>query len=353
MAEGPYDFAVLGSTPLAALLAGLLGSVHQKRVLLIAEPLSPLRLQRGFDLAVAPLTRPETWAMLQRGTPEVLKLLSGLGKGLFQRLDPLFVAETAAGAEALAHMRHVARGFEYAVERRPGVALAAYRFQDKPLLDRARLGPAFASWFQRIGVLQQAAGTARISIARDGSARIETANGAIDAKHAILADDAAVIAQLGPNLPAGARIEPVTAILTEPAATRPAPLAMHVDTGVVLRQDTTAAIWALVPGPPSEAQLRIAATLASQGTMRRAGQVRFNSIATLDGAAIVGLARVPQVTLIAGLGSSGAFLAPALARLIAGSATEEEARYFAAREPGKDRTAIADYVPASLMGVAA
>ena len=40
-------------------------------------------------------------------------------------------------------------------------------------------------------------------------------------------------------------------------------------------------------------------------------------------------------TAIAGLGGSAAFLAPIVARYLAGAAPEDEARYFEARDVGK------------------
>ena len=57
MADDSFDFVVLGATPLAGLVAGLLASVHLKRVCHVGETYSPFRLQRSIDLSVAPVTR--------------------------------------------------------------------------------------------------------------------------------------------------------------------------------------------------------------------------------------------------------------------------------------------------------
>ena len=53
-----------------------------------------------------------------------------------------------------------------------------------------------------------------------------------------------------------------------------------------------------------------------------------------------------KATYLAGFGLTGAFLAPAIARAIAGASTEDEDAWFAARTtPRAVRTAAADYVP--------
>ena len=72
MTEAHADFVVVGSTPLARLVAGLLASVHGKTVVFSGESQSGYRLPRGLDLSVAPITRPETWALLKAVLPESL-----------------------------------------------------------------------------------------------------------------------------------------------------------------------------------------------------------------------------------------------------------------------------------------
>jgi hypothetical protein len=89
MAAGTYDFAILGASPFALLLAGLLRSAHGKSVVVVADPWSDYRLARGFELSVMPATRPETWALLKRGATETTRLLGTVGKNLYERVDPL------------------------------------------------------------------------------------------------------------------------------------------------------------------------------------------------------------------------------------------------------------------------
>ena len=116
MADDSYDYLVLGSTPLAGLLAGLLAVEHKRRVCLVGDPFSPFRLQRSIDISIAPVTRPETLLLLKRAAAETSKLVASWGKGLISRVDPLLVAETAESIAALGHFRHLAIGLGYAVE---------------------------------------------------------------------------------------------------------------------------------------------------------------------------------------------------------------------------------------------
>ena len=79
MSESAVDFAVFGSSPLASLVAGLLASRHKRRVIIVGEPEARYRLPRALDLSVAPITRPETWALLTANKADSAKLISKIG----------------------------------------------------------------------------------------------------------------------------------------------------------------------------------------------------------------------------------------------------------------------------------
>lgn len=350
MAEAPYDFAVFGSTPLAALLAGLLATAHGKRVCLVGDASSAFRLPRSADLSVMPATRPQTWALLKETTPEVTRLLGRLkGRSGMQRVDPIFVAETAAGADALAHMRHMALGHGYAVERlADGGAIGgvAYRLRDAVLLHRAQLDPALAAWLDKAGVGQLSRLETAASVHRDGTARLEVHGATIEAAHSILADDAAILEHVA----AAERdrtllIQPATAVLTEPTRPLPAAAMLYIDRQVTLMRGRSGGIVAMAAGAPEEAIARIGGCLAGRGPLRRAGQRIFRTVGTVDGAPLIGTARGGRATVLAGLGIGGAFFAPALARLVAGAASARETDYFGAHEAGrgKARALVAEF----------
>lgn len=354
MADEAFDFAIFGSTPMAGLVAGLLGSAHGRRVILVGDPWSPFRLPHRYDLAMAPVTRPETWALLAATSVETLKLLATLGKGLSERIDPLFVADIAASADALAHMRHMAAGCGHAVERVADRAIAgtgaACRLRDAVMLVGGKVEPAIEAWLDRLEVRRLPAETTVVTLRRDGTARLVVGAAVAEAAQVVLADDVAILRHLDPDeRDRVLRLRQATAILTEPARALPAPLIEFIDRGVVLLQRGKAGILAFAGGTATDAEARIGACLGPLAPLKHAGRTRFRTLATVDGAPLIGAAKGRAIT-IAGFGATGAFLAPALARHLAGVATETEKAYFAAREPsrGNGRQLVADYTSTAL-----
>lgn len=351
MPDEAFDIAVFGSTPMAGLLAGLLKSEHGKRVCLVADPWSPFRLPCRYDLSVAPATRPETWWLLRSASIETMKLLGTLGKGLIERIDPLFIADVPASARALAHMRHMALGYGYAAERPAGRSLpetgAACRIRDAAILVGGRIEPALAAWHDRLELRRLPAAATSAILRRDGSARLSLAGAAIEADQAVLADDAAILARLDPDeRDRVLHVSRLTVFLTEPAKPLPAPLVHYLDRDVVLLQRSKGgAIVALAGGGEAEARDRAGACLGPLAPLLCAGQTGIRRVATLDGAPLVGVAKGRRIMVLAGMGPTGAFLAPALARHLAGVVTEAERSYFTAREParGNSRQLVADY----------
>ena len=345
------DFAVCGSTPFACLVAGLLGTVHGRRVCLVGDDWSPYQLIRGFDVSVMPATRPETWMMLKRGSAETLKLLGGIGKGLYERVDPLFVGETRASADALGHMRWVALGLGIAAERVVDRAIiengSICRIRDAAMLVHGKAEPALFAWLDKEAVPRLPAAETGIALRRDGGATLTAGKQILDAAHIVLADDSAILARLPANdRHAAIRVSDFSSVLTEPAAPLAAAMIHYLDRQVDLCQRATKGPISILGGGPTENVLaRIGASLAAQGRLKRAGQAVFRSISTADGAPIVGRTRTFKATVIAGLGASAAFLAPAIARFLAGAASEDEQIYMGARQPSKAaiRHAVAEY----------
>ncbi|MDB5540985.1 MAG: hypothetical protein JWQ89_2712 [Devosia sp.] len=354
MADGSYDHLIVGSTPLAGLLAGLLAIEHNKRVCLVGEPFSPFRLQRSIDLSIAPVTRPETLILLRRVAAETTRLVNGWGKGLVSRVDPLFVAETPQSIAALGHFRHLAVALGYAVETVVDRALAAgliVRVRDIQMLGHGRVEPALETWLTRHEVRQLDHAETALAIRKDGTARLTNGDRSIEAGHVILAGDDAILAHLAPDaLDRSLETVPGSALLLEAARPLPAPCVSFLDRGIVLAQDGKVGVSALVTGDPATARARLGSATAKSAPLRLAGETVTGTLRTTDGAPFIGLARGLKTTIIAGLGPAAAFLAPALARHIAGVSPPDEAAWFAARGPtrGNIRLQAADYsaVPA-------
>lgn len=325
MTEGAFDFAVIGSTPLALLVAGLLAGQHGRRVCLAADFHSSQRLPHGMDLSVAPLTRPESWLLLKTAVPEALRLIGRIaGKAAFERLDPVFVAETPWGHDALGHVRHMAGGFGQAVEPLPeNPALpegaTGIRFRDAALLHRPAFEAALAPWLEQAGV--------RLVPQMEAKAEFT-----------ILADDNAVLEHGSALLhPAAA-----TSLLTEPVAPLPASVMVWLDRSMLLRQGAERGVSAIVQANAEAAVGQLGAVLPRPA--RLAGRAPFVAATTPDGGPLLGFS-APGVFTIAGLGATGAFLAPAIARFLAGEAGNEEADWIDARSPLADRSRIAEVAP--------
>lgn len=351
MADPVFDFAVLGSTPLAFLLAGLLAGSHGRKVALVGRSPSPFQPWRGFDLSVAPVTRPATWALLKRTTPEVIKLLGIIDRQLVRRLHPHIVAQAPAAIDALGHMRHVAAGYGYPVERLASRTAAIYRFREAALIDRRQFGEFGRSWCAGLGVTIADPEEAAVTFGPDGPARIELGTTTIEATRAILADDEAILAHLGSTLPPWLASTPTTAILTEPLPALPGSMIVHADTGVVVGQRPGGGAIVIAPGTRPQARARVAAAI--EVPTRLAGEASFGTIGLPDGAPFLGEPGASGVTAIAGFGLLGAFLVPAIARHLAGAGSDDERAFFTARAWGAERSAVAEWRPLAAVDAAA
>lgn len=345
------DHLVIGSNPLAALLAALLATEHGRRVALVTDPYSPFAMRRSFDLSMAPLTRPETLLLLRRCGAETLVLLGRAGRSLVDRVDPLFIAETPTSQAALGHFRHLARLLDIAAEtvadRAAASGTATCRIRGVNLIAPERFGPAMESFLDRHGVRRLDRLSTTLTLRKDGSCTIGTDGRPVEAAATVLADDAAILALLPPEardrslVPAAA-----VAMLAQPARPATLPPTVLLDRGVMVGREPSGAIAAVLEGDPATASARLAASVPRMLPLRRAGEAPLARLLTQDAAPFVGPGRGHKAMLVAGLGMTGAFLAPAIARLLVGNAPADEAAWFAPRGPGRgnQRLDAADYV---------
>jgi len=335
MQDNAYDHLIIGSTPLAGLVAGLLAREHGKRVCLVAEPFSAFALERRFDLTLDLVTRPETLVLLKRLAAETLKLIAGIGRNLTDRIDPLFIAETRASIAALGHFQHLAQALDIAAERVADRAISAgsiLRVRGQHLIAHARFAPALDAWLAAAEVRRLDPAITGITLRKDGTARIVAEGVEAEAAQVLLADDEAVQTHLSSETWDRAIVRvPATALLLQPAKPAPYPVSMWLDRGLALRQAPKGPLAALAVGPRDTAEARIASATAKSLPLRRAGAARFDALVTTDGAPILATGRGIKVLHLAGFGHSAAFHAPALARQLAGLASAEEAAWFAAR----------------------
>ncbi|MBK8085964.1 MAG: hypothetical protein IPK28_20205 [Devosia sp.] len=340
MSSATCDHLVIGSTPLAALLAALLATEHGRRVAIVTDPYSPFAMRRSFDLSMAPLTRPETLMLLRRCGEETLALLARAGKSLVDKVDPQFVAETPASQAALGHFRQLARLLEIAAEpvadRTVAQGAAICRVRGVSVIAPERFGPALDAFLDRHGVRRCDRLSTTVALRKDGSCEFDAGGQVVEAAATVLADDASIVALLTPEtrdrvlLPA-----PALAILAQPARPMTLPPTVFLDRGVTVGREPSGSIAAIVEGDPATASERLAASVQRALPLRRAGEAQLHRLATLDGAPFVGPGRGHKATIIAGLGMTGAFLAPAIARMLVGGSPPDEAAWFARRGPGR------------------
>ncbi len=325
----PYDFAIFGASPFASLLAGLLAHDHGKQVLRIADPVSSQRLPRSIDLALPFAARPAAWRLVRDGEAEMRAILSTLeADRLLMPTDVQIVADTPQTQHALAHIRHVAAGF--------GVRIRAGRFTGlSRLVGDITLGGSKVQSAPSRDVV--------VGFTRAGAAALQIEGEELRAAQVVLADDAAILERLPEeSRPALLVTEPMTATLTLPARRLAAPVMRFPDRGVTVLQRADLTVLALVGGD-GEVERRLASCLPGPFPLRRQATTRYRRLISRDGAPVIGRLRPSRLFMVAAMGDAGLFLAPAVARLLAGAATASEKAWFSAHDPARaSREAIAD-----------
>ena len=344
MSDTEVDFAVLGSTPQARLLAGLLASEHGRKVALAAESEAAYRLPHGLDLSAAPITRPETWVLLASLVPETVKLLSRIGgRSAWARVDPILFADLPAPAEAISHIRHMASAFGIAAERVPpdlvGPGRNAIYLRDCVVLHRAALDAALDAWLDRLGVVRL---TGAVSIQADGSGSAPGGDAHCRIARVILADDTALLRHLPTDTwPALLVRELGNTLLLEPTAPMAGAIMHQLDFGLTLHRQPHGGLVALGPGTADDFAGRLVALLGRERSPRLAGRSQYVSITTADGAPAVGQIGGVGADLLAGFGFTGAFFAPVIARWLCDCASPAETSWIEARLIGRSVAASA------------
>lgn len=344
---GRLDYLVVGATPLAVMLAWLLASRHGKRVAVLGAPEHPLRVSRGFDLSVAPLTRPERWDILHKSRTETLKIIAQMDKSVLQATDIAFAGHGREAEMALGHIRHMAAGFGELTE--PLTSEASIRYGNGFILrgaERLRRRVFFArarNWLADVNVEWFTLGKDNLHVSATG-ASLHTEDEKIRANVALFCDGR-MAADFLPKEMRPTEVEAVNycGLLTEPGAQLSWPSLVDVaNAGLAfMHEDGKSEAW--VAGDKDRALSWLEGVMAHESHTRLAGMAEQSVLTTPDGAPLI--ARLPRIRsqLIVGLGASGLFLAPALARYVVGTAENEEAAFFDRHLSGGDRDAVVEY----------
>lgn len=352
-----FDFIIVGSTPLSAVLAGVLSKMHGASVCWAGQFRHPLRPQNGFDISVGPSTRPETWQLLRTTVPQTTKILRQIGDGkLLERVDTLLVSQAGAGAEALAHIRNIAPAYRVQAER---VAISenfgdGYRFRDVTRVFRRPLLAALPGWLEANDVTIIADQSMKFIAQRDGLTRIEVGEQKITAKSAWLCGGEALMRHgREEDINALFAAVPKTSLLMEPTRAMPSAVMQAIDTGLTVYQRDSGALDCIGCGDINTVGTATAALIAQDAPLRLAGQSQFISLESRDGGPIVGSARAGGISYLGGLGSTGMFQIPAIARVLTQTASPFEVDYFAKRSPSSalPRPNVAEFLPPHPVGV--
>ena len=317
MAE--FDVAIVGTSLLSGLVAGVLARDHGRKVVRIGRPLSAQRLPRSLHLALPLAVRPESWRMLRDAEADARVLLGSVGvPDSVMSTEAELVADLPDSAAALDHLAHMAVGYGHQVRR----AATGWGLRRVAMLDPAPIERRLGEW-----------------LLATGAASID--EGSVDAALTVLADDDAIFDTFAEaDRPNPLVSQAMTSTLLV-ARSLPPQIRRFVDRGVTLLPRPGNTVLAIVSGE-EDVDARLASTLPGPYPMKRLATTRYRRFTTSDGAPLMG--RIGKLFVIAGLGDAAPFFAPSLARLIAGAGETDEKRWFAAHEPGKDRAAIADFV---------
>ena len=337
-----FDIVVVGSAPFARLLAGWLARDHGKRVALIGRQASPQRLPRSLDMALGTATRPETWKMLRSGAAETQRLLAATGLAdALGHTDVAVSGDTAATAVALDHLAHLAMGLGMA-----GRSEGQLHVFGSIAMLRPEAEPKLYAWLGTTGVTHIDSDAASLAFLRSGLAELTVSGEKLVAGQLVVADDGALLDSVPEaERPEQLRVVPMTATLTAPVRRLAAPVIHFPDRGVTLLQRAGDGVLALIAGD-ADVEARLASVLPGPFPLKRLATSRFRRIVSRDGAPLIGRLKPSRLFIAAGLGDAAAFFAPAVARLLAGTPTDDEKRWFAARDPARpSRELVAEIVP--------
>jgi hypothetical protein len=334
-----YDFAIFGSTPFAAILAGSLAR-HGKRVLRVGSRASPQRLSRRFDLALPMATRPQTWSVLSEGAREIRALLLAMGApDALIPVDVRLETDTDASAAFASHMSHLA----LAHGLKPSRKGPSTRWRNVTVLRSERAEDKIADWLAAAGVRSIDPHEVRMSFATSDTTSLIGPDGDISAGTVIAADDVAILELPADLRPPILRAEELTTTLVGKIRPLNAPVALFPDRGVSLMQRDDGSVLALV-SRSDDIEARLASVFSGPFPIARLATGRTHHLVSIDGAPLVGALNHSGLSAAAGLGNAAIFFAPALARHLTGGASKMEADWFAAHDPARPREPVTEAV---------
>jgi len=330
------DFAIIGSTPKAAILACMLAKTHGHDVALIADFPSTLRPQHGFDISIAPITRPQTWNLLKENISQTKDFLHKTSNtNVIERVDPVFVATNKNGDIALSYMRNIALAFGFMSESQAisDRFISSYQFRDATRLLRRPFFTSLNARLDKCGVKTFSREKLKLKNIKKET-QIILKEKKFFAKQIILADDRAIEEFLSPSeITKQFKTITTQGFLVEPTEKIKSSVMFNLDSGLIIHQRNNNSLDCLAPKTKISLEQKICQMTNKNQILRLAGKTQFSTLISQNDAPIIGkIARSKYISL-ASFGEVGLFLTPAIARYLDNNATSFEKQYFEDHAP--------------------
>ncbi len=349
------EFAIFGSSPLAAILACSLSKIHKRETIIFTALSSPLLPIRQFDCSADLITRPQSWRILQENIPQLQQLLkdfplspnSSFSHPL-ELINPLFIAKEKKGAIALNHMRNIAQYYGFILEGQPiGQNIEqAILMRDILMLNQRIFALGVKEWLEKNNVKILFPQNIAIKTDFRTGIKIISENKNIIAKRLIFVGSEPVLNFMN----AKERLLNFRKVLTTSLMIEPTEKIVHttifdVDNDSILHQEISGTVNIIHHGGEGESNFLAGYFEEQEETnINIAGKTQFENIVSRDGAGVFGSVNGKKISFLAGFGKIGIFLVPAIARMILSKVTEFEREYFTARRPRKNRKIRSDIV---------
>ncbi len=332
-----FEFAIIGNTPMAALLACSLSKLYGRETALIGQFAHSLLPSHGFDISVDTITQPQTWRLIKENMSPFEGLLKDFSnKEVYEKVDPIFIARSQKSANALNHARNVANLYGFSIEKQEltkGV-MQSIQFRDAIRIKRRSMFTGLDDWLSRNNVKLLDTNNIELKRGASGGTKITSANEAIVAKRIIFVGDEAILNYM-PQKDIGNNFFKIATntLMLEPVKKLKNSTIINIDDGSILFQHANGTIDCTSRDDFTNISHIISNDGENNRHIKLAGKAQFSSLISKDGAGVFGSLLGTKLSYIGGFGTSGAFLTPLMAKILVGRGNDFENEYFAKRKP--------------------
>ncbi|MCF6344592.1 MAG: hypothetical protein L3J15_07985 [Devosiaceae bacterium] len=332
-----FEFAIIGNTPMAALLACSLSKIYGRETALIGQFAHSLLPSHGFDISVDIITQPQTWRLIKENISPFEDLLKDFSnEAAYEKIDPLFIVRSQKSANALNHARNVAGLYGFSIEKQEltkGV-MQSIQFRDAIRIKQRSMFAGLDDWLSRNNVKHLGTNNIELKRSASGGTKIISLKEVIISKFIIFVGDEAILNYM-PQKDIGNNFFKTTtnALMLEPVKKLKSSTIINIDSNSILFQHTNGAIDCTSRDDFTDIYNIISNDGGNNRQIRLAGKAQFSSLISKDGAGVFGSLSGAKLSYIGGFGTSGAFLTPAMARILVGKGNDFENEYFAKRKP--------------------